>query len=34
MIKTDDLDMNLDRINYAKDEIKKIGGKDGICINK
>ncbi len=25
--------MTLDRINYAKDEIKKNGGKDGIWIN-
>ena len=33
MIITDDLDMTLDRINYAKDEIKKNGGKDGIWIN-
>jgi hypothetical protein len=34
MIITDDLDTTLDRINYAKDEIKKNGGKDGIWINK
>jgi len=33
MIITDDLDMTLDRINYAKDEIKKNGGEDGIWIN-
>ena len=33
MIITDDLDTTLDLINYAKDEIKKNGGKDGIWIN-